>query len=66
MVIDRGWKGVPNGTTGTRLFATRREARAWCWEKHGWIRNRPDARVEPHGMKIPRVVRVQIGIDIYP
>jgi hypothetical protein len=64
---DRSWlEGAPNGTTGTRLFATRREARAWCLEQHGWIKRRPDCRAEPHGMFMPRVVRVRIEIEIYP
>ena len=62
---DRSWlEGTPNGTTLTRLFATRREARAWCLEQHGWIRRRPDCRAEPHGMFMPKVVRVSIQIDI--
>jgi hypothetical protein len=46
------------------LFRTRREALAWCREKHGWIKGRPDVRREPHGMFMPRVVRVRIEIDI--
>lgn len=62
---DRSWlEGVPDGMTRTRLFATRREARAWCLEQHGWIRRRPDCRAEPHGMFMPKVVRVSIQIDI--
>lgn len=61
----RAWlEGEPNGTTRTRLFRTKREALAWCREKHGWIKGRPDVRREPHGMFMPRVVRVRIEIDI--
>jgi hypothetical protein len=43
---------------GPALFETRREARRVCDEHYGYIRERRDLGREPHGWKMPRVVRV--------
>jgi hypothetical protein len=44
------------------LFGSEREARKWIKEKWGYIRKRPDLRVEPHGWKVPIPVRVKIEV----
>lgn len=49
------WNGVV-----PRLFETRREARAYIWQEYGYINTRPDLRAEPHGWRMPRVVRVAV------
>ncbi len=43
------------------LFRSRQACRAWINEKHGYIRDRPDLRTEPHGWKIPEAVVVEIS-----
>lgn len=61
----RSWlDGTPNYTTGTRLFATRAEARAFMAERYGYMRDRADLRAEPHGCRMPQVVRVRVTIEI--
>ena len=42
------------------LFQTRREAREWVNGRYGYIRRRKDLRTEPHGWRLPQVVRVNI------
>jgi hypothetical protein len=44
------------------LFHTRREARLYIDEKFGYIRRRIDLRVEPHGWRMPRAVRVVVAL----
>ena len=44
------------------LFKTRTAARKFVADKFGYIRNRADLRGEPHGWKMPTVVRVQVQI----
>lgn len=44
------------------LFATRREARAWVKEFHGYIAKRPDLRAEPHGWKPPKIYKVKVEL----
>lgn len=41
-------------------FKTRAEARQHRDKEFGYIRHRPDLRCEPHGWKLPAVVRVRI------
>ncbi len=48
------------------LFCTRAEARAYREERFGYIRNRPELNTEPHGWKMPAVVRVAIALDAPP
>ncbi len=40
------------------LFFTRKEARAFAEREYGYIRTRKDLRIEPHGWRLPRPVRV--------
>ena len=40
------------------MFKTRREARCYLRDRYGYIRTRPDLRVEPHGWKMPRVTKL--------
>ena len=46
------------------LFVTRREAREYVEKKYGYIKNRPDLRKEPHGWKMPKVVKVKCTYEI--
>jgi hypothetical protein len=53
-------QGTPDHPSRTLLFYTRREARAHVAERYGYIRHRPDLRREPHGWRMPVVVRVTV------
>lgn len=44
------------------LFHTRGECRQYISERFGYLRKRPDLRVEPHGWRIPRAVRVVVAL----
>jgi hypothetical protein len=44
---------------GPVLFDTRAKARKYRDSRYGYIRAREDLKREPHGWKLPRVVRVQ-------
>ena len=46
------------------LFATRDEARRFNKNKYGYIKERGDLRAEPHGWKMPKVVRVIIDYNV--
>lgn len=62
---DRRWlSGQPNGTTRTLLFATRDAARKHVEKTHGYLRNRPDLQAEPHGWRMPRVVKVRVAVEV--
>jgi len=41
------------------LFATRRQACAYREKRYGYIRTRVGLRVEPHGWRMPKVIRVE-------
>jgi hypothetical protein len=45
--------------TGPVMFETRREAREYRDKKYGYIKGRADLKAEPHGWKVPGVVRVR-------
>lgn len=47
-----------------KLFFTRREASIWNERQYGYIKYRDDLRGEPHGWKMPRVVKVNISIEV--
>lgn len=49
-----------HGTTPL-LFKTRKEARNWISTHYGYIRRRADLRAEPHGWKMPVVVKVRVS-----
>lgn len=55
-----------DGTTGhasrTLLFETRREALDYVETKYGYQRSRPGLRAEPHGWRMPKVVRVRVTV----
>ena len=40
------------------IFHTRKDARRYVNEIYGYIKTRPDLRKEPHGWRMPRVVRL--------
>ena len=42
------------------LFSTREEARKYNQTRYGYIKDRADLKKEPHGWKMPRVVKVQV------
>jgi len=56
------------GTTGhpsrTLLFESRDEARKALKARWGYIAQRPDLRREPHGWRMPRVVRVAVSVEM--
>lgn len=54
--------GVPDHPTHTKLFESRTAARAFVSDAYGYIKDRPELRREPHGWKVPVVVRVVIEI----
>ena len=43
-----------------RLYRTRRECRGFIDERYGYIKTRPDLRMEPHGWRLPVAVRVGV------
>lgn len=46
-----------------QLFPTRRLAREFIAERYGYIRERPDLQVEPHGWKVPIPVKVRVSAE---
>jgi hypothetical protein len=46
----------------TVLFETRRQAIEYREREFGYLRKRPDLRREPHGWKMPLVMRVEVMI----
>jgi len=48
---------------GVALFRTRQECRDWITDTHGYIAKRRDLRIEPHGWRMPRPVRVRITVE---
>ncbi len=40
------------------LFDTRHKARLYCQHQYGYIQKSKDLKIEPHGWKMPRVVKV--------
>lgn len=46
------------------VFKTRHEAREYRDERWGYIRTRKDLRIEPHGWRLPKVVRVMMTYEI--
>ena len=62
---DRQWlHGIPDGTTGTQLFRTRADARAYVKAVSRGLAKRPDLRAEPHGWRMPRAVRVVVEVRV--
>lgn len=59
----REWlEGDAKHATRTLLFPSRAAARGHVADKHGYLRNRPDLREEPHGWHMPRPVQVRLTI----
>lgn len=58
--IDGERKHIINENCLPKLFKTRREARLFIKEKYGFIATRPDLRSEPHGWRMPRVIKVDV------
>ncbi len=44
------------------VFQTRQQARDFNNKHNGYIRNRPDLRAEPHGWRMPKVVKVEVTV----
>lgn len=55
--------GAPCPAPTVLLFLSRRRARDFVKERFGYIKNRPDLRAEPHGWKMPKVVRVNVTVS---
>ena len=49
---------------GPVMFRSRSEARAYRDKEYGYIRKRIDLKLEPHGWKLPRVVRVRANYEV--
>ena len=59
------WKWSESTRSGlvTALFRTRQQARDFREERFGYLRDRPDLKAEPHGWRMPRVVKVKIIVQ---
>lgn len=44
------------------LFHTRTRCRAYIEKEYGYIRTRPDLKVEPYGWKMPMAVKVVVTV----
>ena len=44
------------------IFGTRQQARGYIESLYGYIKTRKDLRVEPHGWRMPRPVRVEVRV----
>ncbi len=53
-----------SGSILPRCFRIREDARSFVAENYSYIAKRPDLKAEPHGWKIPQVVRMKITVDI--
>jgi hypothetical protein len=63
--LVRDWMTHTDGIRNqVKLFDTRQLARTWNEKVNGYIRYRPDLLNEPHGWKMPRVVRVEVTIKV--
>lgn len=49
-----------------KLFRSRESARLYVKERFGYLKSRPDLFAEPHGWRMPKVVRVTITVEILP
>jgi len=45
------------------LFCTRQDARNYRESMYGYFRDRPYLRDEPHGWRMPKVVRLRISLE---
>ena len=59
----RHFIGSPDAASGTMLFKTRAEARAYIAERWGYIKRRPDLRAKPFEWRMPRAVRVIVTVE---
>ena len=58
----REWlEGHP--TTGTLLFGTREAARAYCRSRYGYLAQRADLALPPHGLLPSVVARVRVTVE---
>ena len=48
------------------FFDTRAEARRYTAETYGYIKRRRDLQEEPHGWRMPQIVRVLISVEKVP
>ncbi len=53
-----------NDGSNTLIFRTRKNARTFIEKRFGYIKNRPNLKIEPHGWKMPRVVKINIHFKI--
>jgi hypothetical protein len=44
------------------LFTTKREIREFIKQKYGYIAKRKDLRAEPHGWRMPKLVKVKVEL----
>ena len=62
LAFDLG--GCPHQHWSLLSFRTRKECAAWIEEKFGWQRNRKDLQQEPHGLRLPKPMRVQVTATV--
>jgi len=62
--IECDWKRKEATRTGLPwlIFRTRAEARAYREDRYGYLRDRPDLKLEPFGWKMPKVIKVIVSI----
>ena len=58
------WNSPYDEIRRPRLFNTRQLAREWNRRENGYIKLRPDLQCEPHGWKMPRVVKVEVTYKV--
>lgn len=46
-----------------KFFHTRKEARSFIKEKFGYLKNRPDLRAKPHGIRAPIAIKATVTIE---
>ena len=62
--LQVNWNNPYDDIMRPRLFSTRQIAREWNHRENGWIKHRYDLMAEPHGWKVPRVVRVEVTYKV--
>lgn len=65
-LVGTSWRDRPAYTYGgytIAVFRTRREARQFNTDHYGYIRHRTDLKAEPHGWKVPQVVKVRVSVE---
>jgi hypothetical protein len=62
--LQTWWNLHPSVNCQVMLFNSRSSAREFNHKENGYIKHRPDLMNEPHGWKMPRVVRVEVTYKV--